>query len=251
MSPRAMPVRAVIVEDEPHARKNLREYSEGVDWLILVGEASDGFEAVRLIDELRPDLVFLDVCLPELSGLEVVQRLRHQPEIVFTTAHDRFALAAFEVGALDYLLKPFGRQRFQTMLERVHQRMTKSAVPTPETAERATTAFESPLRRLFARTRDGIVPIDVRTIHHLQASGDYVEVFCASGRYLLHTSLAELAERLDPEVFCQVHRSHVVNLEAVELLRPYDARRLLVQLRGGQKIVASRAASEQLRRLVH
>jgi DNA-binding LytR/AlgR family response regulator len=124
-------------------------------------------------------------------------------------------------------------------------------VPTAPAVERASSAFGSPLRRLFARTRDGIVPIDVRTIHHLQASGDYVEVFCESGRYLLHTSLAELAERLDPEVFCQVHRSHVVNLEAVELLRPFDPRRLLVQLRGGQTIVASRAASEQLRRLVH
>jgi two-component system LytT family response regulator len=251
MSPRALPVRAVIVEDEPQARKNLREYSAGVEWLVLVGEAGDGGEAVCLIDELRPDLVFLDVCLPELSGLEVVQRLRHQPEVVFTTAHDRFALAAFEVGALDYLLKPFGRQRFQTMLERVRQRLSQrldqDAVPA---AERARAAFGTPLRRLFARTRDAIVPIDVRTIHHLQASGDYVEVFCESGRYLLQTSLGELAERLDPELFVQVHRSHMVNLEAVELLRPYDARRLLVELRGGRKIVASRAASEQLRRLV-
>jgi len=138
--------------------------------------------------------------------------------------------------------------RFQTMLERVRQRLSQQgAVPA---AERAQVALGLPLRRLFARTRDGIVPIDVRSIQHLQASGDYVEVFCESGRYLLHTSLAELAQRLDPEVFCQVHRSHMVNLEAVELLRPYDARRLLVELRGGRKIVASRAASEQLRRLV-
>jgi two-component system LytT family response regulator len=247
MSAPAKPVRALIVEDEPQARKNLREYAADVPWLLVVGEAGDGVEAVRLIDELRPDLVFLDVGLPEISGLEVIERLRHQPEIVFTTAHDRFALAAFEAGALDYLLKPFGRRRFQLMLERVRRRLDPGAVAA---AERARIAFGSPLRRLFARTRDGIVPIDVRSIHHLQASGDYVEVFCDSGSYLLHTSLAELAQRLDPELFCQVHRAHVVNLEAVELLRPYDARRLLVELRGGRKIVASRTASEQLRRLV-
>jgi two-component system LytT family response regulator len=247
MSARVAPVRALVVEDEPHARKNLLGYAEGIDWLVVVGQACHGHEAIRLIHELRPDLVFLDVCLPELSGLEVVERLRYQPEIVFTTAHDRFALAAFELGALDYLLKPFGRQRFETMLARVRRRLSQSAVPT---TERTMSAFAAPLRRLFARTRDGIVPIEVRSISHLQASGDYVEVFCDSGQYLLHTGLAELAARLDPEMFCQVHRSHLVNLEAVELLRPYDARRLLVRLRGGKEILASRAASEQLRRLV-
>jgi len=247
VSTTSQPIRAVVVEDEPLARRALREYAEGVEWLALVGEASDGAEAVRLVDQLEPDLLFLDVVLPELSGLEVIQRLRHQPEVVFTTAHDRFALAAFEIGALDYLLKPFGRQRFQTTLERVRQRLGQSR---PPAAERAQSVFDSPLRRLFARTRDGIVPIDVRTIRHVKASGDYVEVFCAAGRYLLHTSLSELAERLDSDTFCQVHRSHLVNLEAVELLRPFDERRFVVRLQGGTEILASRAASEQLRRLV-
>lgn len=247
MSKTSRLIRAVVVEDEPHARRALRDYAEGVEWLALVGEASDGAEAVRLVDQLEPDLLFLDVVLPELSGLEVIERLRHQPEVVFTTAHDHFALAAFEIGALDYLLKPFGRQRFQTTLERVRQRLGQNR---PPAADRARSAFGSPLRRLFARTRDGIVPIDVRTIRHVKASGDYVEVFCESGRYLLHTSLSELAARLDPETFCQVHRSHLVNLEAVELLRPFDERRLLVRLHGGTEILASRTASEQLRRLV-
>jgi two-component system, LytTR family, response regulator len=247
MSLDAAAVRAVLVEDEPHARHSLREYAAEVEWLVVIGEASDGAEAVRLIDRLKPDLVFLDVCLPELSGLEVIQRIRHSPEIVFTTAYDRFALAAFEVGALDYLLKPFGRQRFHTMLERVRRHLAESAVPT---AERARAAFGSPLRLLFARTRDGIVPINVHTIRHIQASGDYVEVHCETGRHLLHTSLGELASRLDPELFFQVHRSHIVNLEAVELLRSFDARRFLIKLRDGTEILASRSASELLRRLV-
>ncbi len=127
MSLGATTVRALLVEDEPHARQSLREYSAEVEWLALVGEASDGAEAVRLIDQLEPDLVFLDVCLPELSGLEVIRRIRHSPEIVFTTAYDQFALAAFEVGALDYLLKPFGRQRFHTMLQRVRRQLAESA----------------------------------------------------------------------------------------------------------------------------
>src|SRR5262245_48623706 len=101
------PVRAVIVEDEPHARANLRDWAAGVDWLVLIGEASDGAQGIELIDRLRPDLIFLDVSLPEVSGLDLIERIEHRPEIVFTTAHDQHAIAAFELGALDYLLKPF------------------------------------------------------------------------------------------------------------------------------------------------
>ncbi len=239
-------VRAVIVEDEPHARSNLREYASAVEWLTIVGEAGDGREAVRLVDSLKPDLLFLDIGLPESSGLEVLQRIRHKPEVVFTTAHDQYALAAFELGALDYLLKPFGRQRFQTTLDRVRHRL-QGDVPAPD---RAVAAFGTPLRRLFARLRDEIVPIDVRTIQHISAGGDYVEVHSDRGVHLLHTSLAELAGRLDPETFRQVHRSHIVNLDAVVKLVPYDARRLLIRLRDGTEIIASRSASETLRSLV-
>ncbi|MFL6248086.1 MAG: LytR/AlgR family response regulator transcription factor [Thermoanaerobaculia bacterium] len=241
-----MSIRAVIVEDEPHARASLRDYASEIDWLTLVGEAADGNEAVRLIDALAPELVFLDISLPEASGLEVLQRITHTPDVVFTTAHDQHALAAFELGALDYLLKPFGRQRFQTAVERVRRRL-QSSVTAPD---RARSAFGTPLRRLFARTRDGIVPIDVSAIQHISASGDYVEVHTGRESHLLHTTLAELMARLDPEVFRQVHRSHVVNLDAIAKLVPFDARRLLIRLRSGQEIVASRAASEQLRGLI-
>jgi len=242
----AQSVRAVIVEDELHARTSLREYVNGVEWLTLVGEAADGAEAVRLIDSLQPDLLFLDISLPETSGLDVIERIRHKPEVVFTTAYDQYAIAAFEIGALDYLLKPFGRQRFQTMLERVRRRL-HSKVPA---SDRARAAFDKPLRRLFARTRDGIVPIDVRTIEHISASGDYAEVHTDRGQHLLHISLGELAAHLDPEIFRQIHRSHIVNLDAVVKLVPYDSRRLLIRLRNGTEIVASRAASESLRSLV-
>ena len=234
------------MEDEPEARASLRDYAAGVDWLSIVGEAGDGTEAVRLIDRLEPDLVFLDVFLPGLSGFEVVREVRHQPEIVFTTAYDRFALAAFEAGALDYLLKPFGRRRFQTMLERVQRRSALDAVRAPE---RARAAAASPLRRLFARTRDGIVPVPVESIRRIRASGDYVEIHAPRGIHLLHMTLSELATRLDPARFCQVHRSEIVNLDRVERLVAFDGRRLLVRLDDGTEIVASRSGSETLRRL--
>jgi len=240
-------IRALVVEDEPHARQSLREYAADVPWLRLVGEAADGTGALEAIDRLAPDLVFLDVRLPELSGLEVLARISHRPEVVFTTAYDRFALEAFELGALDYLLKPFGRQRFVAALERVRERMGGARVPP---IERALGAFETPARRLFARTREAIVPIAVETIVRLQARDDYVEVSTTSGRHLLHVTLSGLLAKLDPERFRQVHRSHAVNLDFVDSLRSFDDRRLSLRLRDGTEIVASRAASEELRRLV-
>jgi two-component system, LytTR family, response regulator len=240
-------VRAVIAEDEPHARRSLLEYLQDAEWVEVVGEASDGRQAAALVDECRPQLLFLDIRMPELSGLEVVQRIRHMPEIVFTTAYDRFAMAAFELGALDYLLKPFGRQRFAVMLERARRRLGVAA----DDAERARHALgPSPLRRLFARNGDRAVPIPVDTIQRIQAQGDYSEVHCAAGRFLLHVSLGELVGRLDPERFCRIHRSHVVNIDAVEYLRDSGDRRLLVHMRDGAEITASRTASQELKRLV-
>ena len=236
----------MIVEDEPPARASLREYAAGVEWLSIVGEAGDGNEAVRLIDRLAPDLIFLDVSLPGLSGLEVVREIRRQPEIVFTTAYDRFALAAFEAGALDYLVKPFGRRRFETMLERVRRRIAPDVVGAPE---RARAAVASPLRRLFARTREAIVPVPVESIRRIRANGDYVEIHAPGGSHLLHMTLSELASRLEPGRFCRVHRSEIVNLDRVERLVAFDERRLLVRLDDGTEIVASRSGSETLRRL--
>ena len=147
----ARTVRAAIVEDEPQARRTLRAYLDGVDWIEIAGEAGDGAAAVRLVDELEPDLLFLDVRLPELSGLEVVERIRHPSALVFTTAHDRFAVAAFELGALDYLLKPFGRERLARCVERVRAHSTARRARRGR-AHAGEALSAAPARRLFART---------------------------------------------------------------------------------------------------
>jgi two-component system LytT family response regulator len=239
-------VRALIVEDEALARQNLREYLEAVDWVMLVGEAADGNEAVKLAASLKPDLLFLDVRLPELSGLEVARRIGGAAEIVFTTAYDRFAIAAFELGAIDYLVKPFGRERFATTLERLKARLGQPADPA---SERAATLAPGPLTRLYARQGERIVPIPAASIVRIQSQGDYAEVHAAAGTFLLHISLGELALRLDPARFCRVHRSHVVNLDFVEQLRAHEDRRLRITMKNGAEVVASRAASEELRKL--
>lgn len=240
-------LRALVAEDEAPARANLREYLADVPWVTLVGEAADGREAVRLADALHPELLFLDVRLPELSGLEVARRAPAGAEIVFTTAYDRFAIAAFEIGAIDYLVKPFGRERFAATLERLKARLGQ---PGASTAARARDALgQGPLRRLYARQGERIVPIATASISRIEAHGDYVEVHCGAATFLLHMSLSELAERLDADRFRRVHRSHVVNLDAVQHFQAADERRLLITLRDGSRVVASRSGSEELRRL--
>lgn len=250
-------IRALIAEDEAPARENLREYLSEAPGIEVVAEAVDGRTALALADERRPNLLFLDVRLPELSGLEVARRIRHPAEIVFTTAFDRFAVAAFEIGALDYLVKPFGRDRLAAAIARVRARVAAGAAAPRERArtwiaagERARDSLApGSLSRLFARHGDRIVPIGVPGIRRIQAQGDYAEVHAAEGVYLIHVTLAELAARLDAARFRQVHRSHIVNLDAVAHMKPYDERRLAITLEDGSVVVASRAASEELRKL--
>ena len=241
-----MKVRALIAEDEPLARRTLRELIAEAPWLALVGEAADGLTAVERIDALRPDLVFLDVQMPELSGLGVLERIRHRPAVVFTTAFDRYAVAAFELEAIDYLVKPFGRTRFGAMLERVRRRLAAGGPAPP--AERAQEALACrPLSRLFARRGERVIPIPTAQVSRAEAQGDYVAVYAGGKSYLLAVSLADLEARLDPERFERVHRAHLVNLDHVRELRAFDERRLVIRLADGSEVVASRTGSQKLR----
>jgi two-component system LytT family response regulator len=248
-------IRAVVIEDEPLARRQLRELAAGVPWLSCVGEAADGASAVRAIDGLRPDLVFLDIRMPELSGLEVLERTKHEPAVIFTTAFDQYAVAAFELGALDYLLKPFGRDRFLAAVERARRALT-GARPADDSdsstilrARAALGASAGPVERIFVRDRGRIVPMPVREIERLEAEDDYVAVHTRGRRFLVYLPLAQFERRLDPERFLRIHRSHVVNVDFVTALVPFDAARLQVEMRDGTKIMASRARSRELRHL--
>lgn len=239
--------RAVLVDDEPLARRALRALVDEVPWLECVGEAGDGSAAIGMIDELRPALVFLDVRMPVCDGFEVVRRVRHRPEIVFTTAFDRYAVAAFELGALDYLVKPFGRARFQKTLARLRERIADHG-ELPPAGDRALASIgTTPMRRLFARHGDRVVPIAVEAIVRVEARGDYAAIHHIDGTSLMHVALADLATRLDPERFCRIHRSHIVNLDRVVVFRRGDDRRLCLELDDGTKLIASREASQRLR----
>ena len=242
-------VRAVIVDDEPLARQQLRDFMADVEWLECIGEAANGGEAVRVIDAQQPDIVFLDIQMPEMTGLEVLERIDHDPAVVFTTAHDRYAVAAFELGALDYLLKPFGRERFIGAVERARRSLQLDSDERPAERVRAALESERLMTRVFVRDRGRILPIPVPEIVRLEAEDDYVGLHARGKRFLVYLPMGEFEKRLDPDRFLRVHRSHIVNLDHVSALVPYDGSRLQVEMRDGTKIMASRTRSRELRHL--
>jgi two-component system LytT family response regulator len=239
----------LIVDDEPLARSRLRALAREVSWLECVGEAANGRAAIGAIEELEPDLVFLDIRLPDLSGVDVVGRLSRAPAVIFTTAYDRFAVTAFELGAIDYLLKPFGRERFLRAMERARPFLERQAGASG--AARAREALATgPASRIFARDGGRIVPVPVASIERLEACDDYVLVHSGGKRYRVNLQLSDLETRLDAAVFVRIHRSHIVNFDHVASLAPYDGSRFHVTLRSGVTIVASRQRSRALRDLV-
>ena len=247
-----MKTRTLVVEDEPIARAQLLHLLADVDWIECVGEAPDGRTAVDAIERLAPDLVFLDIEMPELDGLEVLRRIRHDPAIVFTTAYDRFAVAAFELEAIDYLLKPFGRDRLFAALERVRRSVAASgAVPMLRRAGEALEQLSGagPLERIFVRDRGRILPLAVVDIERLEADDDYVAVHARGRRFLVYLGMNDFEARLDAKRFLRIHRSHIVNLDHVAALVPFDATRLQVEMRDGTKLTASRTRSRELRGL--
>jgi two-component system, LytTR family, response regulator len=239
-------MRALVVDDEPLARKRLRELLAAFAGIECIGEAADGTSAVKAIDTLRPDLVFLDVEMPAGTGLDVLDRISHEPAVIFTTAYDRYAVTAFELQAVDYLLKPFGHERLARALERV--------VPdggAEKTATRARAALsvkqDQPIDRILVRDRGRLVPVAVRDITRLEANDDYTSVHTKGRTYLVYLSLQDFERRLDPTRYVRVHRSHIVNLDHVAQFTPADGGRFVLELTDGTKLPVSRAYAKVLR----
>lgn len=236
-----MNIRAIIVEDEPLAQQTLLDFAKEFSRLEIVGIAPDGLTAIRLIDELKPQLVFLDVQIPEISGIEVLRRIKYQPFIIFTTAFDDYALTAFEFEAIDYLQKPFGLERFRQTVERLERRIENQ--PNKTDAGPA-----EPMRRIFVRDRRGLVPLATDEIVWLKADDDYTMIYTANKTFLVGTNLKDFAAKLNPAKFLRVHRSAVINLECIDRIEE-DARRLILYMSNGNEVQASRAGSQILKKL--
>jgi two-component system LytT family response regulator len=213
----------------------------------LIHDAPDGDAAIAVANAQRPDLLFLDIVMPGATGLEVLKRLDYEPKVIFTTAHDQYAVTAFELG-LDYLLEPFGRDRLERVLRRAQAALDETATPL---LNRATESLEPvrPLSRLFVRDGNRIIPISLASLERAQGADDYVTICTSTKQYLVSIRLADLEQHLPSTTFLRIHRSHIINLEFVTSIEPYDAARVEVIRKSGARIVASRAGSKRLRDL--
>jgi two-component system, LytTR family, response regulator len=241
-------VSAFVVDDEPIARAGLKAMLSQFDWVEVIGEAGDGEAAVKGIEAHRPQLVFLDVQMPGLLGTDVLRRLDRKPFVIFTTAYSEHAVAAFELGAVDYLLKPFGPRRLATAMERVKHAIGEPVSSDP--VERLSGALGGgPISRLFVRVGGTLTPIAVDGISRLEADGDYAIIHVDGVQHVLHVSLASLEQRLDPRRFTRVHRAHIVNLDKVKTFRKDARGNLEAELRDGSRVPVSRSRAQAIRSL--
>lgn len=247
------PIRTLIVDDEPLARDKLRAFLARHPEFALAGEAGDGLEAARLIDELHPDLVLLDIQMPELDGFEVLAAVETEPlpYIVFVTAFDHYAVQAFEVGAVDYLLKPVAPDRFTQALERVRQQLGKAG---NDLADRLARALEqmAPSRprveRFLVKQQGRSRFIPATDVEWIEAAGNYLKLHLGADVHLVRATMKEIEARLDPARFARVHRTSIVNLDRIQYLEPWSHGDQVIVLKSGHKLMLSRRYRDRLPR---
>lgn len=242
----------LIVDDEPLAREGLRLLLEAQSGIGHVAEARDGVEAVALIRAKRPDLMLLDVQMPEMDGFAVLKELgaESMPPVIFVTAHDQYAIRAFEVNAVDYLLKPVTRERFQQALARVRERMREQGIDNQHLRALLQQLTQPPqyLNRIALRSSGRISFVNVADLRYVQAAENYVELHLAASRHLLHVPIATLEASLDPAMFLRIHRSLIVNVTQVRELQTGPHGEYIVMLEGGTRLQSSRSYHDRIKR---
>ncbi|WP_312548276.1 LytTR family DNA-binding domain-containing protein [Massilia sp.] len=241
-------MRVIIVDDEHLARALLREYLAGHPEVEIVAECANGFEAVKAIGELQPDLVFLDIQMPKLDGFEVVELAGARTRYVFVTAYDQFALKAFEVRAIDYLLKPFSRERLAQALESARGRAVPQEAVDAVALEAA--RRDGFLTRILVREGARVHVVPAESIAWIEAQDDYVEIHAGGRAHLKNGRMAELEQGLDPAMFLRAHRSYIVNVGAIERIEAASKDSWCAVLKDGKRIPVSRSGYQKLREMM-
>jgi two-component system LytT family response regulator len=242
-------IRTVIIDDEAPARDIIKFYLKELEKIELIAECADGFSGLKTISTLKPDLVFLDIQMPRLTGIELVEVLTEKPEIIFITAYDQFALRAFELNAVDYLLKPFPKRRFLDAVGKATDKIlsgkgnkepaSQLLAKKPET--------DSPVNRIVVRKASSINIIPVDKVRYVEAQDDYVMIYHSEGKALKQQTMKYFEENLPKSDFIRIHRAYIVNVTEINKIEPYGKDTHVAVLNSGEKLPVSRAGFKQLK----
>jgi two-component system LytT family response regulator len=241
-------MKAIIIEDEKPARDLVRSYLAEFPEVELIGEFDNGFDGLKAINELKPDVIFLDVQMPKLTGFEMLEVLDHKPEVIFTTAYDQYAINAFEQNAVDYLLKPFSGDRFSEAIHKLKDRLENRREPSGiDRIKQHLANSEEKLHRVVIKKTGRIHVISTDKINYLEAQDDYVMVYTDEGKFLKQQTMKYFEKHLDPEQFVRVHRSYIANVTCIEKIEPYEKSNFILILKDGNKVPVSRSGMQLLK----
>jgi two-component system LytT family response regulator len=242
-------IRTVIIDDETPAREIIKYYLQDLENIEVISECADGFSGLKTISSMKPDLVFLDIQMPRLTGIELVEVLTEKPEIIFTTAYDQFAIRAFELNAVDYLLKPFPKRRFLDAVKKATDKI-ESGTGNKEPASQLLAKIPeqaSAVNRIVVRKGNAINLIPVDKIRFVEAQDDYVMIHHADGKALKQQTMKFYEDSLSKQDFVRIHRSYIVRVEEIKRIEPYGKDNHIAILQSGDKLPVSRAGYKQLR----
>ena len=244
--------RALIIDDEPLARMVVLEYLQGFPQIEVIQECNDGFEGLKAIQLHQPDLVFLDVQMPKINGFEMLELVEQQPAVIFTTAFDEYAIKAFEAHAVDYLLKPFNKDRFNKAIEKYLAQAPTAASPKQTEQVLEAVAANSPAQheRIVVKTGTKVKIIPVQDVQYLAADDDYVSVYTAEGSFLKNKTMKFFEQMLDPRYFVRVHRSYIIAINQITRIDPYEKDAHLAILKSGAKIPVSKTGYVKLKQVL-
>ena len=236
-------IKAIIIDDEQPARELIKVYLRDYQDITLIGESENGFEGAKLINELSPDLVFLDIQMPKIDGFELLELLDKQPLVIFCTAYDQYAIKAFDKNAVDYLLKPFSKDRFKEAIAKIQLNKAgegKASLPSP-------IDYRNPLSRIVVKDRKEIVIIGVEKIHYLEAQDDYVEIHTGQGKWLKQQTMKYFEQALDQTKFLRVHRRYILHLDEMTKLDKLGKETHMAVLKSGVTIPVSASGYQKLK----
>ncbi len=239
--------KVILVDDEASGRKLIKEYIAAYPEFVVLAEANNGVDAVKLINEFKPDLVFLDIQMPGLTGFEVLTHLEEIPQVIFSTAYDQYALQAFEVHAVDYLLKPYTQERFRLALERIASRNNFEALR--PLAESLLMEKQTYPERILVQASKKLVTIAITEIIRVEAYGDYSKLITLKDTYLSNFGIGVLENKLNPTIFLRVHRSAIINIHCIKEIEKYPNSYEVV-MQNGDQVRVSRGYMDSLKKLM-